>query len=165
MKLSGLKVDLKVVPTLEPSLEVTGTIRITTLLMGDAVGLERISLLMTCAERRKVRRRLVAPDGLELGLALPTGTVLEPGTLLHQTEHKAYVVEAALEEVALIRVGSWLEAACIAHAIGNLHRDIDPQPDGLLALWDAPLELLLLRMNANFERTHRPFLGRPSWEH
>jgi urease accessory protein len=141
-------------------------IRIETLPSSSRNDLEIINLEMTCADRRRVRRRIVAQDGLEFGLALPTGTVLEPGTVLHANETRAYVVTAAPEEVVLIHARAWSEGARIAHQIGNLHRDIQTLENfEMLALWDAPLELLLLRLGANFERTSRPFLGRPSWEH
>jgi urease accessory protein len=129
---------------------------------------EIIHLEMNCADRRRVRRRVIAPDGLELGLALPTGTILEPGTLLFQNESRAYVVKAALEEVLVIRAKNWVEAARAAHQIGNLHRDVqfsNTSDFELLALWDGALELLCLRSKLEFERCQRPFLGRPSWEH
>jgi urease accessory protein len=129
---------------------------------------EIIHLQMSAVDRRRVRRRVIAPDGLELGLALPTGTILEPGTLLFQTESRAYVVSAALEDVLVIRAKDWIEAARASHQIGNLHRDVQFSNTSdlkLLTLWDASLELLLLRLNLEFERDQRPFLGRPSWEH
>jgi urease accessory protein len=129
---------------------------------------EIIHLEMTCVDRRRVRRRIVAPDGLELGLALPTGTILEPGTLLFQNESRAYVVSAALEDVLVIWAKNWIEASRVAHQIGNLHRDVqfsNTSEFELLALWDAPLELLCLRLNLEFERCQQPFFGRPSWEH
>jgi urease accessory protein len=129
---------------------------------------EIIHLEMTAVDRRRVRRRVIAPDGLELGLALPTGTILEPGTLLFQNDARAYVVAAALEDVLVIRAKNWVEAAQVAHQIGNLHRDVQFSNDSnfeLLALWDGALELLCLRLNLDFERDQRPFLGRPSWEH
>ena len=134
----------------------------------DLEPFEIIHLEMTCIDRRRVRRRLLAPDGLELGLALPTGTILEPGTLLFQNEARAYVVKAALEEVLVIRPKNWLEAARVAHQIGNLHRDVqfsNTSDFELLVLWDGALELLCLRSNLEFTRDQRPFLGRPSWEH
>lgn len=129
---------------------------------------EIMYLEMTCVDRRRVRRRIVAPDGLELGLALPTGTVLEPGMLLFQNESRAYVVSAALEEVLVIRAKNWREAARVAHQIGNLHRDVqfsNTLDFELLVLWDGALELLCLRLHLEFFRERRPFLGRPSWEH
>ncbi len=129
---------------------------------------EIIELEMTCVDRRRVRRRVIAPDGLELGLALPTGTILEPGMLLFQNEARAYVVKAALEEVLVIRAKDWIEAARAAHQIGNLHRDVqfsNTSEFELLALWDGALELLCLRLHLEFKCDQRPFLGRPSWEH
>ena len=110
-----------------------------------------------------MRRRLTAPDGAELLIAFPTGTYLAPGTLLERRGDAAYVVSAAAEEVAVIRPASTAQAVTVAHAIGNLHRDLVETEDGYLALWDGPLELLLTRLQVPFVRESRPFLGRPSW--
>ena len=129
---------------------------------------EIIPLEMSCINRRRVRRRLTAPDGLSFGLALPTGTILEPETILFKTPSRAYVVKAALEAVLVIQAKDWIEAARVAHQIGNLHRDVQFSNNlelELFVLWDGALELLLLRLNVEFSRDSRPFLGRPSWEH
>lgn len=126
-----------------------------------------IPVPMTALDRRRVRRRLIAPDGTELLLAFPTGTHLAPGTLLERRGDTAYVVSAAPEEVAVIRPVGTAQAVKVAHAIGNLHRDLIEDlvedADAYLALWDAPLELLLTRLGVPFAREWRPFLGRPSW--
>ena len=122
---------------------------------------------MTALDRRRVRRRLSAPDGAELRLAFPTGTYLAPGTLLERRGDVAcvvaYVVSAASEDVAVIRPAGTVQAVKVAHAIGNLHRDLVEDSGAYLALWDAPLELLLTRLGVPFARESRPFLGRPSW--
>lgn len=120
---------------------------------------------MTAVDRRRVRRRLNAPDGAELLLALPTGTVLVPGQVLHERGGVSYVVTAAPEDVAVIEPRSLPEAALVAHAVGNLHRDLIEEAGVFLALWDAPLELLLTRLGVPFRRERRPFHGRPGWEH
>ncbi|PNY79840.1 urease accessory protein UreE [Deinococcus koreensis] len=121
---------------------------------------------MTATDRRRVRRRLSAPDGAELLLALPTGTVLTPGTVLEVRGDVSYVVAAAPEDVAVVRPRTMLEAAAVAHAVGNLHRDFVTAGDGVfLALWDAPLNLLLTRLGVPFTRETRPFHGRPAWDH
>lgn len=120
---------------------------------------------MTAVDRRRVRRRLLAPDGQELRLAFPTGTVLMPGSVLAQQNSVAYVVEAAAEDVAAIAPRNLGEMARVAHAIGNLHRDLIEDGSVFLALWDAPLELLLTRLDVPFTRETRPFHGRPAWEH
>lgn len=135
---------------------------------GTAVptGTPVVEVPLTAADRRRVRRRLRAPDGTELLLAYPTGTVLAAGQVLDVREGVAYVVVAAGEDVAAVTPRTLGEAARVAHAVGNLHRDFVEAGDGrFLALWDAPLELLLTRLGVPFRREVRPFLGRPSWEH
>lgn len=120
---------------------------------------------MTAADRRRVRRRLTAPDGVELRLAFPTGTVLLPGSVLDTVDGVAYVVTAAPEDVAAVSPRSLAEAARVAHAVGNLHRDFVEDGSVFLVLWDAPIELLLTRLGVPFVREARAFHGRPSWEH
>jgi urease accessory protein len=120
---------------------------------------ERVTLAMTASDRAKVRRRLVAPDGAELALALPTGTKLWPGQVLHAAPTKVYVVEAAPEDVLVIHVGNAKEAAFVGHLVGNLHRDIDLEGDGITVLYDEPMEERLLRAGLRFERSLRPFHG------
>ncbi|AFD24683.1 Urease accessory protein ureE [Deinococcus gobiensis I-0] len=129
-------------------------------------GTQAVAISMSAADRRRVRRRLTAPDGEELRLAYPTGTVLSPGQVLEVRAGVAYVVAAADEDVAAVAPRSLAEAARVAHAVGNLHRDFVEAGEGLfLTPWDAPMELLLTRLDVPFTRQARPFLGRPSWEH
>ena len=47
----------------------------------------------------------------------------------------------------------------------RVHRDLVEDGPVFLALWDAPMELLLTRLGVPFTRETRPFYGRPSWEH
>lgn len=124
-----------------------------------------VAVPMTAVDRRRVRRRVRAPDGAELLLAFPTGTVLVPGTVLQVRDGRRYVVSAAPEDVAVLRPRSLAEAAALGHATGNLHRDLVVDGDEFLTLWDAPMELLLTRLGVPFTRERRAFLGRPSWEH
>jgi urease accessory protein len=158
VRLTGLKLELGAkVEDAEVGVDFDhGLIRIETLSNSTLDDLETINFEMTCVDRRRVRRRIIAPDGLEFGLTLPTGTVLEPGTVLYANETRAYVITAAPEEVVLIHARDWAEGARIAHQIGNLYRDIQTLENfEMLALWAAPLELLLLRLGANFERASR----------
>nr|WP_202409117.1 urease accessory protein UreE [Deinococcus xianganensis] len=143
---------------------VLGTVTAAGKVAGEVAG-EVVPVPMTAADRRRVRRRLRAPDGAELLLALPTGTVLSPGTLLEVRGGVTYVVDAAPEDVAVVTPRTLPEAAALGHAVGNLHRDLVPDGAAFLALWDAPLELLLKRLGVPFTREERPFHGRPSWEH
>lgn len=124
-----------------------------------------IHLAMTSEERQKVRRKLTASDGTELALELPTGTTLHVGQVLFQQDNTVYVVSAAPEDVLLVRPRNLQEAAHVGHMIGNLHRDVDISDDGIAALWDAPLERKLEQAGFDYERTSRPFRGKPVGEH
>ena len=124
-----------------------------------------IHLAMTSEERQKVRRKLTASDGMELALELPTGTTLHVGQVLFERDNTVYVVDAAPEDVLLVRPRDLQEAAHVGHMIGNLHRDVDISEDGIAALWDAPLERKLEQAGLDFTRTSRPFRGKPVGEH
>ncbi len=120
---------------------------------------------MTADDRRRVRRRLTISDGTVFALELPTGTVLKPGQILHTVGQQAYIVSAAPEDVLIIHPRDLREAARAGHLIGNLHRDIDLEGEGITVLWDAPLEERLRRAGLSVERTRRPFHGNPPGEH
>jgi urease accessory protein len=120
---------------------------------------------MNAHDRRRVRRLVEAPDGAVLALELPTGTVLQPGQVLHHDADGAYVVVAADEEVLVVRPKDIGEAARIAHLIGNLHRDIQVDGNEIIALADVTLAERIAKTGATVERTRRPFHGRAPGEH
>lgn len=133
------------------------------ILPGDLAG-EYLDLPMTAAERRLNRRRLVAPDGQEILLALPTGTVLRPGQGLAAVGATVYRVSAAPEQLLLIYPQNLEQAARIGHLIGNLHRELDFYPDHLAALYEEVLAERLAKM-VRVERGVGPFLSRAPGEH
>src|SRR5262249_62292929 len=65
-------------------------------------GLERDCLVLTAEERRWGRRRVRTLAGRELTLALPTGSVLVPGEVLHVDAEWYLAVEAAKEAVLAV---------------------------------------------------------------
>ena len=124
-----------------------------------------VDLPMTAADRRRVRRRLQAPDGTEFLLELPTGSVLPVGAALHTDDDTVYRITAAPEDVVVVRPRTVREAAFVGHLIGNLHRDVDLAGDEIVALWDAPLEARLRAAELDVVRAERPFSGRAPGEH
>lgn len=130
-----------------------------------AAGAEVIELPMTAEDRRRVRRRIRAPDGMEFALSLPTGTKLLPGQVLHREKGRLYVVAAAPEDVIVIHPRDKTEAARIGHLVGNLHRDIDCTEEAIVVLWDQPLRDRLHHAGFVFERARRPFHGNPASGH
>ena len=63
----------------------------------DLSRLERDALVLTAEERRWGRRRVTTQAGRTLALALPTGSVLTPGDILHVGPGWYVVIEAALD--------------------------------------------------------------------
>jgi urease accessory protein len=159
MELKNLNLSLNQGQTSEPLPE--RLIRIEQLWTGSLEGLEQIAVIMTAEERHRVRRRIMLA-GLEFGLALPTGTFLKAGDILYATTTKAFVVEAALEQVLVIKPKNTVEAAKAAHFIGNLHRDIDVLHDYILVLYEPALEIRLQKLGFIVIKDKRPFMGRPT---
>jgi urease accessory protein len=137
-------------------------VRIENLPEQRVAGLSIIHVVMNAEERRKIRRRLVFSDGIEIGMALPTGTILNSGMVIYRTDTSAYVVEAALEQVLVIKPKNLTEAARIAHFIGNLHRDVDIQNEMIVVLYEPALEIRLQKLGYGVTRNNRPFMGRPT---
>jgi urease accessory protein len=69
------------------------------------------------------------------------------------------VVEAAPELVTVIRPRDMREAAAAAHMVGNMHRDVDLDGEGIAVLYDEVLEERLRRAGLVVERAERPFHG------
>lgn len=127
--------------------------------------MKAIEIPMTAHDRRRVRRIVQAPDGASFPLDLPTGTVLHPGQVLHQTGERAYVVAAAPEDVFVITPRDVGEAARVGHLIGNLHRDVDVDGAEVIALADQALADRLRREGVEFRPDRRAFRGRAPGEH
>lgn len=124
-----------------------------------------VEIPMTAHDRRRVRRMVQAPDGTSFPLDLPTGTVLQPGQLLHRTGDRTYVVAAAAEDVLVITPRDAGEGARVGHLIGNLHRDIEVDGADVIALADEALADRLRRAGVAFRPDRRAFHGRAPGEH
>ncbi len=118
-----------------------------------------VEIAMTAEERCRIRRRVVAPDGTVLLLALPTGTVLRPGQILAVRGDVAYRVVAAEEDVLVVYPRDLEEAVRIGHFFGNLHRALEVQDKGVITLWDETLFSRIRQMGWRAERGRRPFHG------
>jgi len=113
--------------------------------------------VMTAEERRWGRRRVRTEAGRELMLALPTGSVLAPGEILHVAEDWYVVVEAAREAVLVVTPRSHEEALRVAFEVGNRHFTLAADGERLLVPDDPAMEALLRRLGVAFERTRAVF--------
>jgi urease accessory protein len=125
---------------------------------GDLAGLERDAVVMTAEERRWGRRRVTTVGGRELALALPTGTVLAPGAVLHVGSDFYVVVAPAAEDVLAVTVRSWEEGLRIAFEVGNRHFTLGLEGERVLVPDDPAMEQLLRRLAVPFERARTVFV-------
>jgi urease accessory protein len=124
----------------------------------DLSRLERDALVLTAEERRWGRRRVTTEGGRTLALALPTGSLLTPGDILHVGPGWYVVVEAAPEPVLAVRPRSRDEAIRVAFEVGNRHFTLAVDGDRLLVPDDPAMDQLLTRLGIAFERVRSVFV-------
>ena len=120
-------------------------------------GLERDVLVLAAEDRRWGRRRVRTARGRELALALPTGSVLQPGHVLHVDRDYYVAIEAAVEAVLAITPRSSDEAIRVAFEVGNLHFTIAIDGARLLVADDLAMEQLLRRLGVPWVRDRAVF--------
>ena len=125
---------------------------------GELAGLERDALVLTAEERRWGRRRVTTRAGRTLALALPTGSTLTPGDVLHVGAGFCVVVEAAPEPVLAVTPRSREEALRVAFEVGNRHFTLALDGERLLVPDDPAMEQLLGRLGVVFTRTRAVFV-------
>lgn len=124
----------------------------------DLSRLERDALVLTAEERRWGRRRVTTQAGRTLALALPTGSVLTPGEILHVGPGWYVVIEAAPEPVLAVTPRSRAEAIRIAFEVGNRHFALALDGERLLVPDDPAMDQLLGRLGVAFERVQSVFM-------
>ena len=123
----------------------------------DLAGRERDTLVLTAEERRWARRRVTTTAGRTLALALPTGSVLAPGAVLHVGADWFVVVECAAEPCFAVTPASREEALRVAFEVGNRHFNLALDGERLLVPDDPGMDILLTRMGVRYERVRAVF--------
>jgi len=124
-------------------------------------------VVLTWEERTKTHQRVVTQGGREIGIKLPTGTPLLPGTVVYVGDTFHVEVAAAPEDVWLIRTPDVRALLRVAYEIGNRHFPIDIGDDCVAVLYDHTLAELWARLGIVAQRVRQPFLSaqRPSHRH
>jgi urease accessory protein len=118
----------------------------------NLAGKERDSVVLTWEERRWGRRRLITRGARELMLALPTGSHLHPGDVLHVDDGWYVVIEAAPEPVLEIHPRDHAQALRIAFEVGNRHFSLAIDGDRLLVPAEPAMLHLLDRLAVPYEQ-------------
>ena len=124
----------------------------------ELAGHERDTLVLTAEERRWGRRRVTTTGGRTLVLALPTGSTLAPGEVLHVGTDWYLVVEGAPEPVLAVTGVSRDAALRVAFEVGNRHFTLAIDGDRVLVPDDPAMDQLLTRLGVPFERLHAVFV-------
>lgn len=123
----------------------------------ELAGRERDVLCLTAEARRWGRCRVRTRAGRELVLALPTGTTLEPGEVLHLETTWYVVIEAAREPVLAIAPRTHAEALRVAFEVGNRHFTLALDGERLLVPDDPAMAQLLTRLGVAWQRETAAF--------
>ena len=124
----------------------------------DLSRLERDTLALTAEERRWGRRRVTTSGGRELALALPTGSVLVPGEILHVARDWYVVIEAVAEPVLAVTPRTREEGLRVAFEVGNRHFTLALDGDRLLVPDDPAMDQLLRRLDVPWQRAQAIFV-------
>ena len=118
---------------------------------------ERDLVRLDWEARQKCRQRLKTEAGREIGLALPTGTRLSPGDVLHQDADVEIIVEGEPEKVFVLRPEKREVFGLICYQIGNLHRPIGFDDGTILVPYEPVLEKQLARLGFTYTVEERIF--------
>jgi len=120
-------------------------------------GREPDPVVVTWEQRRWARGRLTTAGGRELGIALETGAVLQPGSILCIEQDWYAVVEAAEEPTLAITPSNSTEALKVAYEVGNRHFPLAMQAGKLLVPDDPAMVQLVERLGVAWERRKSVF--------
>src|SRR5262249_43219218 len=115
-------------------------------------GRRRETLCLTWEERRWTRRRVVTSSGREVGLALPTGSVLQPGAVVAVETGWYLQIEARPAPVLAVTPRNRGEAIGVAFDVGNRHFPLAIDGGALLVPDDTAMEQLLVRLGLVWRR-------------
>jgi urease accessory protein len=117
-----------------------------------------LTLSLTAEERTRSRYRLTTPEGEEIGLHLPRGTVLQEGDLLTSEDGKTIVrIVARSEPTILVTATHSLDLLRAAYHLGNRHVPLEITPNYLHLSPDPVLESMLIKLGLVIREEIAPF--------
>jgi urease accessory protein len=118
---------------------------------------EEDKLVLSWEQRRWMRGRFTTERGRKIGIALPTGTTLAHGTILHVDANWYLRMEAAVEPVLEIFPMDYADAVKIAFEVGNRHFPLALAGKTILVPDDRAMVRLMERLGAQWTRRQAIF--------
>lgn len=118
----------------------------------DVNGKNKDVIILDWEERRKSRQRIVSRGGIEIGIALPTGTILCNGDILYIDDTTYIEVEARKEDIILIKHKDLVASANIAYEIGNKHLPAAINKNGIFTPYNHQVEVWLNKKGVGYDR-------------
>ena len=119
--------------------------------------LERDVVKLDWEARQRCRQRLKTHAGREIGLALPTGTVISPGDILYRDAEVEIVVEGLPERVFVLHPETTEDYGLVCYQIGNLHRPVGFDNGAILVPYEPVLENQFCRLGFRYIIEKRVF--------
>jgi urease accessory protein len=120
-------------------------------------GKQEDKLVLTWEQRRWMRGRFTTAQGRKIGIALPTGTTLSHGAILHLGPDWYLRIEAAIEPVLEITPAGCDDAVKIAFEVGNRHYPMALENGRILVPDDKAMIRLMERLGAAWQRRQAIF--------
>jgi len=107
--------------------------------------------------RQKSRQPAVTAGGLEVGVFLPRGQTLRHGMVLTNDQGFKVRVNAAPEDVSVVKCADALQFARACYHLGNRHVALQILPGELRFLTDHVLDRMLTGLGLSVEHQTLPF--------
>lgn len=116
------------------------------------------TLSLTAEERTRTRHRFETPDGEELYLRLPRGTVLQEGNLLQSEDGKTVIqIAAKPEPVLTVTAQKPIDLLRASYHLGNRHVALEVTPSYLRLSPDSVLQAMLEQLGVEVKEEVVPF--------
>jgi urease accessory protein len=116
------------------------------------------TLSLTAEERTRTRHRFETPDGKELYLRLPRGTVLQEGDLLQSEDGETVIkIAAKPQPVLTVTAQKHVDLLRASYHLGNRHVPLEVTPGYLRLSPDSVLQAMLEQLGVEVREEVVPF--------
>lgn len=123
----------------------------------DLQGKEEDRLVLSWEERRWLRGRFTTERKRKVGIALPTGAAVPPGSILYVAEDWYLRLDGAIEPVLEIVPSDCHEAVKIAFEVGNRHFPLALDGNKILVADDKAMVRLMERLGVPYRQRQAVF--------